>query len=384
MFFYLYSLLALPIYILSLPLVLLLSFKSKYRRSLPARFFLWRNPPLKPDGIWLHLCSFGEARAVAPLVAKLPKAHLRMSATTQTGKAVIDGYTTQSRYLPFEPLLFFWMRPQRTLVVMEAELWYLLFSLAKRRGAKTILINARISDRSYGRYKRFAFLYRRIFAHIDKVFAQSEVDRLRLESLGARDVVVTGNLKLAALPQPKVHLQKPERLVLCAASTHEGEEEIVLQAFEQLKAQEEEAMLIVAPRHPERFDEVARLLAHAAKRHGYRFARESETRQPQGDLYLLDRLGALVDVYAISDIVIGGGSFVPVGGHNLAEAAQFSPRILSGPHYFNQRDLYGAIEGIVFCDASMLAPTLLRYKTLPKTRIVTRTQIEPILAEIMQ
>ena len=384
MFFSLYSLLLLLSYPLLLPFVAIFSFKQKYRHSLPARFWLWRNKPLQPDGIWFHVCSFGEARAIAPLVEALPQEKLRMSTTTQTGMQVIRSYTAQARYLPFEPLLFWWIRPQRTLVVMEAELWYLLFVLARHRGAKTLLINARISDRSYGRYRRFAFLYRRLFAHVDHLFAQSEEDKVRLEALGARHVTVTGNLKLAKLPKPKHHIEKPHRPVICAASTHEQEEQMILQAFLALKAKEKEAMLIVAPRHPERFETVAAMLEAFAKTHGYDFVRRSDVAQPQGDIYLLDALGELVDIYAICDVVIGGGSFVPVGGHNLAEAAQFSPVVISGPYYFNQRDLYRAIEGIVVCEAEALATTLCSYRTLPATALKMRTDLAPILAEIVE
>ena len=109
-----------------------------------------------------------------------------MSTTTQTGFQAIREYTEQSRYLPFDPLLFFWLKPQKVLVVMEAEFWYLLFALAQKRGAKTLLINARMSDRSFPKYQRIGWLYREIFRHIDEVYAQTTLDKARLESLGAK------------------------------------------------------------------------------------------------------------------------------------------------------------------------------------------------------
>jgi len=198
-FFFLYSLVSFLIYIVALPFLILFSFKTKYRSSIPARFFLWNNRPLKPNGIWFHSCSFGEAKAIKPLVDELPSDVLRMSTTTNTGFKAITEYTEQSRYLPFETLLFAWLKPQKALVVMEAEFWYLLFVLAQKRGAKTLLINARMSDRSFPKYQRIGWLYRQIFKHIDEVYAQTSKDKERLESLGAKNVVVTGNIKLSTI-----------------------------------------------------------------------------------------------------------------------------------------------------------------------------------------
>ncbi len=172
------------LYLIALPFLILFSFKNKYKDSIPSRFFLWNNRPLKPNGIWFHSCSFGEAKAIKPLVDLLPKEILRMSTTTHTGFEAINAYTKESRYLPFEPLLFSWLKPQKALVVMEAEFWYLLFVLAQRRGAKTLLINARMSDRSFPKYVKMAWLYRHIFKHIDEVYAQTTLDKERLESIG--------------------------------------------------------------------------------------------------------------------------------------------------------------------------------------------------------
>ena len=147
MFLCCYTLLSAAVWLLALPFLVPLSLRSKYRRSLPARFFLWRNPPLKEGGVWFHVCSYGEARAVAPLVERFDAGLRRMTAITQTGYDVIERLAPgRSRYLPFEPLLWLWARPQKALIVMEAELWYLLFAVARRRGAATFLINARLSD----------------------------------------------------------------------------------------------------------------------------------------------------------------------------------------------------------------------------------------------
>ncbi len=378
LFFFLYSLLSFSLYLLALPLLVLFSFKTKYKDSLPARFFLWKNKPLKPDGIWFHSCSFGEAKAIKFLVESLPQESLRMSTTTHTGFKVIEGYTKESRYLPFEPLLFGWLKPQKALVVMEAEFWYLLFALAQRRGAKTLLINARMSDRSFPKYQKIGWLYREIFKHIDEVYAQTAKDKERLESLGAQNVVVTGNIKLAHLPGVTKEINKPSSLVVCGASTHEGEEALILDAFAALKKEHPQAVLFLVPRHPERFDKVAKMMEDFAKTYQLTAQRYSQNEVLGSDIILVDVLGELVNIYAISDIVILGGAFEPIGGHNAAEAAQFGCKIISGEHYFNQKDIFDAIEGIAVVEASNLSRRLLQHGLLKPTKIKSKSDIRGI------
>ena len=382
LFFFLYSVVSFLIYLTALPLLFLFSFKSKYRHSIPARFFLWKNKPLKPGGIWFHSCSFGEAKAIKPLVDLLPEELLRMSTTTQTGFGVISEYTQESRYLPFESLLFFWLKPQKVLLVMEAEFWYLLFALAKRRGAKTLLINARMSDRSFPKYQKIAWLYRQIFKYIDEVYAQTQMDKVRLELLGAKNVKVTGNIKLSVLPKPTEELCKPEGMLVCGASTHEGEEILILKAYLALKEQEKNVKLLLVPRHPERFDKVAQMSENFAKAHHLSIQRYSQSREIQRDIIVVDVLGELVNLYAISDLVILGGAFEPIGGHNAAEAAQFECKIISGKYYFNQRDIFSAIEGIAVVEASNLSKRVLQHTLLKPAKIKVRTDITPIIKSI--
>lgn len=381
-FFFLYSILAFFLYLISLPLLLLFSFKSKYKESIPARFFLWDNKSLKSDGIWFHSCSFGEAKAIKPLIEQFPQESLRMSTTTHTGFKVIKEYTQESRYLPFEPLLFSWLKPQKALVVMEAEFWYLLFSLAKSRGAKTLLINARMSDNSFPKYKKMGWLYRQIFRYIDEVYAQTLKDKERLESLGAKNVMVTCNIKLAQLPAVSKTLQKPSSLVVCGASTHEGEEALILEAFLALKKEHPEAVLLLVPRHPERFNKVGQMMELFAKEYQYTSQRYSQNAILESDIVLVDTLGELVNMYAISDIVILGGAFEPIGGHNAAEAAQFGCKIISGEHYFNQKDIFDAIEGIAVVEASNLTKRLLQHGVLKPTVIKNKSDITPIVESI--
>ena len=381
-FFFLYSLVALFVYLIALPFLFLFSFKSKYTISLPARFFLWKNSALKPDGIWFHSCSFGEARAIKPLVDRLDPEYLRMTTTTQTGYEAISGYTEQSRYLPFELLLFGWIKPQKALVVVEAEFWYLLFVLAQKRGAKTLLINARMSERSFPKYERMGWLYKQIFKHIDEVYAQTTVDKERLEALGASNVKVTGNIKLSELPATTKRYPKPSGLILCGGSTHEGEEGLILDAFASFKKEHADAKLILVPRHPERFDKVATMLEIFASKEELIWQRFSEEEAWESDILLVDALGELINFYAITDIVILGGAFEPIGGHNAAEAAQFGCKIISGKHYFNQRDIFMAIEGIAVVEASNLSRRLLQHGLLKPTRLRYGSDLDEIVESL--
>ncbi len=371
------------VYTISLPYIFYLSKrKSKYKESIPARFFLKNNKPLKPNGVWFHVCSFGEARAIYPIIEKLPKEILRTTTTTTTGYDALSSKIEQSRYLPFETLLFSWIRPQKVLVVMEAEFWYLLFAKAKSRGAKTMLINARMSDRSFPKYKRVSLLYKMIFPYIDEVYAQTQIDKERLKKLGAKNITVIGNIKLANIPSITKKLSKPKALLICGASTHKGEEELILDAFVKLKRSEPNSKLVIVPRHPERFKKVSSMVEELAKFHHYSWHNYSDNEAFNSDIIVADILGELVNIYAISDIVILGGAFEPIGGHNAAEASQFGCKIISGECYFNQRDIFAMIEGIAIVKKESLAKTLIEHKKLKNTKIINRTNIEPILKSI--
>jgi len=385
-FFILYGVVMTLAYIIALPFLLFFAKqKVKYNVSIPARFFLKNNPPLSPNGIWFHVCSFGEARAIYPILDALPKQELRLTTTTQTGyEAIVLKQKKESRYLPFEPLLFRWLTPQKVLVVMEAEFWYLLFALAKKRGAKTLLINARMSDRSFHKYKRMAWLYRQIFAYIDEVYAQSQIDKERLEQLGAKNIQVIGNIKLANIAPETKALTKPKTLLVCGASTHEGEETLILEAFVKLKEEEPKARLVLVPRHPERFKKVSLLVKEFGAEYHYSWHNYSQNEALNSDIIVVDVLGELVNIYAIADIVILGGAFAKVGGHNAAEAAQFGCKIISGEHYFNQRDIFSMIEGIAIVTTSNLARRLQQHAQLRPTRIRQRTEIQPIIDSIYQ
>ncbi len=376
MFAYLYTALGWGLWLVGLFLLPLLLLKKKYRQSFPARWLLVRNPPFSRSSIHFHACSLGETKGLAPLIEEVSNPNI--SVITQTGFNAAQEYkNAQVRYLPFEPLLWWWLRPQKALVVMEAELWYLLFFLSKKRGAKTLLVNARMSDRSFKRYRRFSWLYRKVFANIDKVFAQSPKDKERLEVLGAKNIEVVGNIKLLATPVVKKHYTKSRPLVV-AASTHDPEEEII--ATEWVMHLKDRTTLAVAPRHPERFEEVDELLSHIAKREGLSYHRLSQNGSLDGDIVLIDRIGVLGDIYAVADLVVLGGSFVEVGGHNPLEPAYFGVPIVSGPFIFNQQESYSYVDGIKVVEASELGQAL--SAPWQATKIVAKADIEPIIKEL--
>jgi len=380
-FYYIYFIVVAIFYIVATPFLLILSFKSKYKQSIPSRFFLINNPSFKSDGLHFHTCSLGESKAIKPIVDKFDKDILRFSTITQTGYETIKQYSKQSRYLPFEIFLPFWLKRQKVLVVFEAELWYMLFATAKKNGAKTFLINARINEKSYNKYLRFKWLYNKIFEKIDFVYAQSEDDAKRLKSLGAKNIKISGNLKLASIPKATKELPKNFDLIITAGSTHKGEEEIILDAFIELK-KTKNAQLIIAPRHPERFDDVSKYIKSRAKELNLSFSRFSQNQTLKSDIIILDILGQLVNAYKISDVVIIGGAFEKIGGHNVLEAAQFQPKIISGKYYFNQIELFKYVDNLTIIDSTKLKTTLLEYEKLPKSKINTNFDIDNIIKDI--
>ena len=363
------------IYIIAIPFLFILSFKQKYQHSIPRRFALWKNPPFEKSGLWFHVASFGEVKSLKPLIYRL-NGVINISTITQTGYEEAGKLTKNNRYLPFELLLPFWIKKQHSLVVSEAELWYLLFLVAKLKGAKTYLINARISDNSYKSYLRFSWFYKKIFSQIDMVFAQSQKDKTRLLELGAKNVTVNGNIKAFQEIEVTRVYKKPLSEVIILASTHKGEEELILKNLNLGYKQK----LIVVPRHPDRFNDVDGLLDKYSKEKGLTYHRFSENDNLESDVVLIDCLGELINLYAISDIVILGGSFVDkVGGHNPLEPAYFGCKVLSGKHIFNQEALFGLVDKIEMAEPEDINSMI---QNLQNTKITSSIEIEPIIREI--
>lgn len=339
--------------------------QGKYRSGLGER--LGEVPAsLRPTGsmercIWIHAVSVGEVLAIGPLVERLQRkfagTRIAISTTTMTGQALARKKFGAADVFYFPLDFAFALRPyfvhlRPTLVVVaETEFWPNFLRLAQVNGARVAVVNARISDRSFPRYKLVRGLLRSVLRNVDLFLAQSELDRERLQAIGAdaARVQVGGNLKFdAEVPSPaefahRLRAAIPEHAkVLVCGSTVEGEEELLLDAFQARPGGAGELVLILAPRHPERFDQVAEL----ARRRGVSFLRRSAwpgTPIEEG-MFLLDSIGELANIYRIADVAFVGGSLVPRGGHNILEPAQFGVPTLVGPHTENFRDILAIFE----------------------------------------
>ena len=339
-----------------------------YLPTLPAR--LGRLPEARGTRpLWLHAASVGEAGVAATLARALPPdLDLVVTTVTPTGQAAAEklfepltasGRSVIVTYLPFD---LGWLVGRfldryapRALVLFESELWPLLLRDCRRRSIPVAVLNARISDRSYGRMKRAGRLYRRFLLDpLGRLGAQSSQDEERLLSLGARPArtSLTGNLKFdTPEPVPVADLEKAlrnlaaERPIMVAGSTMPGEEPIVLDAFERL---DREALLVLAPRHPERFDEAWREVAERSlpgmRRSGMAAAAGTGPPVSLPGIVLLDSLGELASIYRLASAAFIGGTLVPTGGHNPIEAARFGVPVIVGPSMENFRRIARDLE----------------------------------------
>ena len=371
------------LFIIALPLLTLLSFKQKYKKSIPARFFLFKNPKFNAtNAIWFHVCSLGEARALKPILDELKDERILITTITQTGYNEAKKYDAEVRYLPYEMYLPFWIKPQKKLIVLEAEFWYMLFSMARTRGAEVILLNARISDKSVSKYMKFAWFYKRLLQNVDMIYAQSEVDKNRFLALGAKNIEVIGNVKLAGEIKKTKKYIKPDCEVIVAGSTHPGEEKSILDAFFAYK-KNESTKLIIVPRHPERFEEVHNLMQNYATQHSATLSRFSQMKNFEADLILVDMMGELNNMYAISDIAILGGAFnADVGGHNPLEPAYFGCKIITGKHFFHQKELFKYVHHVQYVAPEDINSALRAAKELPPSMVEEKINLEPVVQKI--
>ncbi|MBD3809726.1 MAG: lipid IV(A) 3-deoxy-D-manno-octulosonic acid transferase [Sulfuricurvum sp.] len=354
-------------YIVALPLLILLSFKKKYRDSIPSRFFGVDNSPFLPHDIWFHVCSLGEAKAIAPILERLGDKKIAISVITHTGYEAASKYTAEVRYLPYELWLWFWIERPKTVVVLEAEFWYLLFRLVRLRGGRVVALNARISDRSFPKYYRMRWFYRILLSQCDRIFCQSREDMARFIALGGRNVDVVGNIKLAQKIEATKQYSKPVGTIIIAASTHEGEEEGIIRGFVAYREHNPSSKLLIVPRHPERFAKVGELILKAAPQMS--FSRWSETQSIESDIILVDAMGELNNLYAISDVAILGGAFAPIGGHNPLEPATFGCKIITGEQIFLQRELFKYVSHVQFTSLEGIQEALIKAESLPPSQI---------------
>ncbi len=333
------------------------------------RFGFFAAPELR-DPIWLHAVSVGETLAAAPLIRELleryPQRSLVITTTTPTGSAQLQALFGEQFlgqpadrasgrifhvYFPYDlpgAVRRFLTKTRPSLaLVMETELWPNLFRQCARLRIPVVIANARLSARSAKGYGRLGSLVRETLADISLIAAQNESDAERFRELGIRadGVTVMGNLKFdQRIPgdlEDRAEVLRRQlgasRSVFVAASTHEGEDEQVLDAFAQIREQRPDTLLLLVPRHPERFVRVAAL----ARKRGYSVVLRSEDRPCEADtgVFVGDTLGELLLFYAAADVAFVGGSLVPVGGHNMLEPAALGVPMVFGPHLFNFSDI---------------------------------------------
>ncbi len=363
-----------------------------YRQRISERLTWGRPAP--PVGIWIHAVSVGEAQAAAPLIRYLlnraPSRPILVTTTTPTGAERLHdlfGETVAHRYTPFDlPTIltrFLAQTQPRLVIIMETEIWPNMLNMCARQSIPVVLANARLSARSAHGYARFASLTRQTLAQFSLIAAQTDADARRFIDLGADParVRVTGSIKFDLIQPVDLVVQTKEmrrdwgqRPVWIAASTHEGEETILLEAHRRLRARLlPNALLVLVPRHPERFERVAALVAQndlSLVRRSRRAACQAETA-----VFLGDTMGELPVFLAAGDAAFIGGSLVPTGGHNPLEAAAVGVPVIVGSHTFN----FAAITDLLIAecaacriaDAATLADLLQDWLT----NVTLRTQM---------
>jgi 3-deoxy-D-manno-octulosonic-acid transferase len=364
--------------------LLIMVVHGKYREGLSERLG-WVPKRLREGDsrktIWVHAVSVGEVLAAGRLVKELSASagqyRVLLSTTTNTGQKLARERAGFDHAFYF-PLDFPWIvrRYLRVLdpvlvVLVETELWPNLLTACRRSQIPIAVVNGRISDRSLPRYLRLRSIWKRILTGISILLTQSEEDAKRFKAIGAPAgrVSFAGNLKFdvrtaepAAITAVLREKLEPETRVLVCGSTLEGEEEILLDAFQQLLKKVPNCVMILAPRHPERFGRVAQLMKN---RHPQSVRRSNWIKKPAkfkpGTVILLDSIGELASVYALASVAFVGGSLIPAGGHNPLEPAQFAVPVVMGNHYANFRAIIDTLlqaEALKLVNRETLVPML--------------------------
>lgn len=380
--------------------------QPEYRQYMAERYGCYGNKPQQPV-IWLHCVSLGETRAAAPLVQSLLQAYpthrILLTHATPTGREAgeqLFGDQVDRVYLPYDTpgavARFLKHFKPAVGLLLETELWFNLIAGCHQRNIPVLLVNARLSARSAKGYARVARLTRQALQQLTAIAAQTEADAARLQQLGAATVSICGNLKFDVKPPEDAverglalrQLLGKHRPVFLAASTRDGEEDLILDAMQQLNIPN--LLTVIVPRHPQRFDTVAELL----KKRGTRFQRRSEIvssgpeaqrdqgaaadgvrLKPTTNILLGDTMGEMFTYYAACDVAFIGGSLLPFGGQNLIEAAIMGKPVLVGPYTFNfDWVAEAAVQSggaIRVHDVSMLAAAVQQLLTDQEKRIQT-------------
>jgi 3-deoxy-D-manno-octulosonic-acid transferase len=380
---YLYTL---AMYLVTPLLVLRLLARGVRSRPYPRRWrerFGFFDAPGFTGSLWVHAVSVGEVNAAEPLIKALqldyPNAPLVVTTVTPTGMARVHQLFGDKVFhvylpydLPFAVKRFLQLTRPRLVLIVETEIWPNLYFACRRRGIPLMIVNARLSERSMRGYKALRGLVRSSLSCVRLIAAQSRTDAARYRLLGAaaHKVRVTGNMKfdmpipdgaLAEGAAMRAHWGK-RRSVWIAASTHEGEEQAILEAHLHVLTRLPDALLLLAPRHPERF----RLVEHSARSLGFSVATHSVegVPAPSHQVFVIDAMGQLMPFFAAAAVAFVGGSLVPIGGHNVLEPAALSTPVLVGPHTFNFEEItrsliqHGGAE--VVTDSERLGHDVLR------------------------
>lgn len=363
---------------------------SEYRKRIKERFGF---VAVKPADIWIHAVSLGEVNAVIPLVKELLSRNFKVIITTMTptgSKQILStfGDKVQHCYVPYDfPIIlqrFLNKIKVKAVLILETEIWPNMIAIAKEQNCKLFLINGRISDKSISSYKKFRFFFKNCLNQFDRIFAQSSIDKQRFIEIGADEsrVEILGNIKFDNIIKKNnddlLHLKQKwgaERPVLILASTHNNEEELFFDNLKNLQKAINGLLLVIAPRHPERFNRVHSL----SVQNGFKTALRSEeaTINPDCDVLVVNTLGELNKFYGLADYAFVGGSFVPIGGHNVLEPIAWNIPVFTGPHMQNSREIVAQLleEGamIVAKDIQDLSDNLINlYNNQQKLLEITK------------
>jgi len=406
----LYSALLILFLLLYLPLSFLKDpFFRKYRRNLKERFGIYPprllEDPRDPRPLWIHAVSVGEMMAASPLISELrrqrPGEKMILSTVTATGNRVAREKFPDAGAILFFPLDFRWIVGRslrqlcpRAVLITETELWPHFLRSCAERGIPCILINGRLSEASFRRYRWVRPFFRDMVKGMPLLCMQSEADLARMVALGADPSRVrwTGNLKFDQYAKEEGEDPRPRLLqelmigepmpIFIAGSTHRGEEEAAIEAYLTAKRKVANLLLILAPRHPERLAEVERLLSER----GLIYSRRSLLRTGvprEGDVILLDTMGELGKIYSLGAVIFVGGSLASVGGHNILEPAFYGRPILIGPHMENFREIAELFlsggGALTVRDASDLGQGLLRFLLHPAEAQAVGEEAQKIL-----
>lgn len=355
-----YNFLLILLSVIFLPVILIMFFiQPKFRAGFWEKigFYSFNNKNNKTT--IFHAVSVGEVNAIQTLVKEYRKKHpdaiIVLTTTTKTGQEIakksLSQIVNKITYFPydffFSIISFFKTFNPEKIIIAETEIWPCFITIAKSQGIKVYTVNGRISPHSYNGYKKIKLFLSPILNRYEKIFMQSKDDAQRIIGIGSNEnnVEVMGNLKFDINPnlsideqnKYKSELKTDNFKIFIAASTHKGEDEIIINSFNELKKEYKEAKLLLAPRHPQRYDEVSNLLDKS----GYKWGKRSLNNNfIENDIIMLDTMGELAKLFSISYIAFIGGSFSETGGHNPLEANIWNKPVISGPCIFNFKDVY--------------------------------------------